>query len=101
MCLAVVDQGASARWDGSRWTVLNGNLASASYRLGDLECVTVDYCLGVQAYSNSDSPVTWSAAGWAFASPYGRPTYSEWVECPSLTTCFVTGRDGVTRSSAT
>ena len=98
-CLAVVDNGATATWTSSGWSVVAEAGYHNGYRLAGLDCLSATNCMATQGYSNSDQPMRWDGLAWRLLSPYGRDTSSYGgIECPTLLQCFVFGQDVVTRT---
>jgi hypothetical protein len=97
MCVAVVDDGSWAQWNGSAWTAHVPDWTA--YRLGTLACISADHCLATYAYSNDTTSVTWNAGVWGAEGGTYPPDEHGTPECPSIATCFVAGTTTVSRSS--
>jgi hypothetical protein len=97
MCLAVVESGATAQWNGTTWSAVSAPPFGPGYRLMAIDCVTASHCIGVHGYSNDSAPAIW-ASGWVATAPYGAPAGPQDLDCPTLTTCFITTSTGFTRS---
>ena len=86
-CLAVALGGDTARFDGTRWTVVGRLAVPGGSSVSSVSCVSVTFCMALDGFSGL--AVVFDGTRWA--TPTRLYEAAHYVSCASRTTCVAAG----------